>query len=840
MRFGVLGPLEVTATGHGGALATPQAPKIRVVLGTLLIRANAIVSVDTLIDELWSDDPPRTAPTTLQVYVSQLRKMLHAADPEAGRAALATRRPGYVLRLGPGQLDLTEFEELHARGGAAMQNRDYAAAADLQRRALALWRGPLLSDTPHGALLESAEVRLAELRVTALERRIRAELCLGMHRDLVGELQELATNFPMREEIHAHLMVALYRTGRQADALRAFARIRDTLAEELDIEPGRHLTQLHRRIRAGDATLLHGTGRAAATPALGRPPAELPAPDPAFTGRAGELARLVDKLLTAARDGGPVVVTGMAGVGKTALALAAARRTEALFPDGQLLVRLRSPAGEPLGPAEAVDQLLRQAGIRSPGAGGAAERLGLLRGLWQGRRMLLVLDNACSEAQIRALLPTAPGCVALITCRRPLAGLADARPLALDVPGPGDAAGLFTAAGGAPAGERAVAEIAELCGRLPLALRALAARRADPAELAARLRPEDGRLRELGEGRGSVGAVLVAAYREVPPADRRAFRLLGLLPPGPFGPDRAAAVLGVRPPAAGAAAESLVAAGLLARAEPAPDRSARYQLHPLLRLVAAERLTAEEPPEAVTEAVARLCAESAAPPEADPLEWFARDRAALVALVTRAHATGLWRETVTLADALTPALETLAAWEDWEHTHTLALDAAGRLDDDAARARMLRSLGDLAWQRRRLRQAQDFYERARLTADAAGDRAELARALAGLADLRLDAGAPADAAGLLARVPAEAEAGAERARSRFETSRAQGLLALETGRAEAAERYFGDCLELAAELRDPRLMAYARAALGSAGEAGEDPPEWVEVRPGVWRVRTVA
>ncbi|MGP4114149.1 AfsR/SARP family transcriptional regulator [Streptomyces sp. 4N509B] len=304
MRFAVLGPLDVLATGaraapgvtapgDGGAVAAPKAPKVRAVLATLLLRRNTVVSVASLIDELWHDAPPRTAVPTLQVYVSQLRKLLHRLDPATGRDRLVTRSPGYLLRLAPGELDVTEFEELHAQGGRAMAARAFDEAVEIQRRALTLWRGPLLCDTPHGSILAGAAIRLTELRVAALERRVRAELCLGRHRDLVGELWGLAADFPTREEIHAHLMVALYRTGRSADALRVFDRLAGTLGAELGIEPGPRLRQLRQRIRTGDATLLHPAGlprtaddpeaAAALQPAgqtVGRPPGQTAGPAP--------------------------------------------------------------------------------------------------------------------------------------------------------------------------------------------------------------------------------------------------------------------------------------------------------------------------------------------------------------------------------------------------------------------------------------------------------------------------------------------------------------------------------------------------------------------------------
>ncbi|RST16412.1 AfsR/SARP family transcriptional regulator, partial [Streptomyces sp. WAC05950] len=268
MRFGILGPLEVTgaaAPTDGGREPSyaPQAAKLRVVLGTLLIRANEVVSVESLIDELWPDAPPRTATTTLQVYVSHLRKTLQSADPEGGREALVTRRPGYLLRVGADAVDALAFEDLSRRGHQALQASDFAAAADLQRRALALWRGPLLSDTPHGPVLEGAAVRLAEARTTALDERIRAELHLGLHRELVAELQELVAEHRMHEEFHTHLMVALYRCGRQAEALRVFTALRQTLVEELGIEPGPASTRLQRRILEGDPALTRAGGRAA-------------------------------------------------------------------------------------------------------------------------------------------------------------------------------------------------------------------------------------------------------------------------------------------------------------------------------------------------------------------------------------------------------------------------------------------------------------------------------------------------------------------------------------------------------------------------------------------------
>ncbi|MFD7033112.1 BTAD domain-containing putative transcriptional regulator [Streptomyces sp. NPDC059917] len=880
-------------------MLTPRAAKIRVVLATLLVRANEIVSVDSLIDELWGENPPRTATTTLQVYVSQLRKLLHGADPEYGRDSLVTRPPGYLLRLDPAQLDLTVFEELHQRGREAMQRGDRAAAADLQRQALALWRAPLVSDTPHGPLLDSIAVRLAEVRTAALEQRVRAELHLGRHQDLVGELQAIVSELPMREEFHAHLMVALYRTGRQADALRVFARLRRALVDELAVEPGRPLQVLHQRILTGDPTLLQAAAQAGAGPsartaargagagsragavsaaggsaAVPAPPPgpsaretveELPARDPVFVGRAEAL----DDLSTLLRDvpvGGCVAITGAAGTGKTALAVTAAHQLGELFPGGRVFLELggaapRDPTApeDPAAAAEPVAslvRLLRRFGLRGELPADEAGLRRVLRGLTEGRRVLLVLDGVESAEQVRALLPDTPGSTALLTGRRVPDGLTS-RVLTLDVLPQDEARALFTAAAGRPVsprgGQDAVREIAALCGGLPLALRAAAARLASrphwgPEMLASRLRDEDRRLGELRAAAPGFYSRLRSSYDAVDASAKRAFRFLGLLPAGPFAAAEAAAVLGV---ASTAAAEGLLEVlareRLLAVSPPATERGTRYRLHDMWRLLAVERLAAEGRAQEVRPAVARLadvfCAQAREAARAvrvdgmHPLEWFAQRQDALLTVVRRCHADGLWSDTVALADAMAGFLEAQAAWESWETSHQLALDAARQLEDLAVEARLLRSLGDLAWQRRSLAAAGDYYERALLTADAAPAAAERGRALVGLADLQLDAGAAAGAAALVS--PA-LDAVAGDPRGRYEAQRVLGLLALETDGPVAALAHFTECLGLAVALADHRLEAYARRWLQRLRRpqegAGGAPAGWSEVRPGVWRL----
>ncbi|MEU6540490.1 AfsR/SARP family transcriptional regulator [Streptomyces sp. NPDC047000] len=950
MRFRILGPLEITSSRAAEPLR-PKAAKIRVVLATLLVRPNEIVAVDHLIDELWGENPPRTATTTLQVYVSQLRKLLDAADPEYGRDALVTRPPGYALYLDPAQLDLVVFEELHQSGQAALLRGEAAAAADLQRRALRLWRAPLASDTPHGPLLARTSVRLGEMRAAALEQRLRAELQLGRHQQLIGELHSAVAEMPMREEFHMLLMTALYRAGRQADALRIFAQLRRSLVAELAIEPGAQLQRLHQRILAGDPELLYpsgavrtagaaGTrseaerervpaagptitapgaepmpvplpapaphpepephqvpGTSAATPALAqaqesaqtRPrtptsavtavpersaadtrrrhpqdpprPAHLPHPvspvlpldhipprDPAFTGRPDELDQL-GVLLRDVPPGGCAAVTGAAGIGKTALAVAAGHTLAELFPDGRVFLEI--DASQPPDPATALTRLLHQ--LEAPGPLPADEDglRGVLHRLTEGRRLLLILDGAESAEQVRALLPDTPGSTALLTCRRLPEGLTD-RVLELDVLPQDEARQLFTAAAGRlipqHGGEAAVREIAALCEGLPLALRAAAARLASRPHwgtemLAARLRSEQRRLAELSAAAPGFHARLRSGYEETEPVLRHAFRLLGLLPAGPFCPRGAAAVLGEDVAKTVDVLNALVGAQLLRRVASGPEHGTHYRLHPLWRLLALECLASESPAAEARSATARLAAEFTAqlraahagtkPDAPHPLEWFSSREKGLVDVVRQCHAVGLWAQTMELADAMTEFLEARASWDAWDTCHTLALDAARQQEDLAAEARLLRSLGDLAWQRRQLVAAGEFYERALLTADAAPATVERGRALVGLADLQLDAGGLEEAATLLS--PA-LDAVADDPRGRYEAHRALGLLALENAGPDAAGAHFADCLDMAAALSDPHLESYAQRWLDRVSGRGHRPEGWSEVRPGVWRL----
>lgn len=265
MRFRVLGPVCLEPR-------TPSAPKQRAVLATLLVRAGAVVPAGALFDELWPDGPPRTAATTLQVYVSHLRKALTQGGHSRG--PLETRPPGYLLRVEPGELDLRRFEELLSHGRAAFRACDFVAASGELTRALALWSGPALSGVPQGEVLTAAAVRLDELRLEALELRIEADLRLGRHHEVTGELMELARAHPLREQLHCQLMEALRRAGRTTDALRAYRAVHRSLHDELGVTPGPALVRQHARVlsaHASEPVTAGATAAAVAAAPIGRP-----------------------------------------------------------------------------------------------------------------------------------------------------------------------------------------------------------------------------------------------------------------------------------------------------------------------------------------------------------------------------------------------------------------------------------------------------------------------------------------------------------------------------------------------------------------------------------------
>jgi DNA-binding SARP family transcriptional activator/tetratricopeptide (TPR) repeat protein len=592
VRFGLLGPLVLAdATGSSVEVA---GSRLRVLLAALLLHPNAPVPVGVLAEAVWDGAPPPGAARTLRSHITRLRRLL---GPEAQR--LVAREPGYLIRFEPAELDVAQFEALCRDAGAAFRAGDWATTADTTGRALSLWRGAPLADVPSQLLRDQWLPHLDELHVQAVEWRVEAGLHEGRHEQLLPELRELTERHPLREHFHAQLMLALYRCGRQTAALAAYQRARRVLISELGIEPGEGLRKLYQRIQSADPALAAAAAGQANQIAS---PRELPAAVTGFTGRLAELKELTSLLDLAGEQGpGTVVITaigGTAGVGKTALALHWAHQVAGRFPDGQLYINLRGfdPSGIPVTSAEALRRLLNALGVpqeRIPHAPDA--QLSMYRRLLADKRMLIVLDNARDEAQVRPLLPASPASLVLITSRNQLAGLAvtdGAWLLSLDVLPRDEAVRMLTArigAGRAAAEPVAVEQIARLCADLPLALavaaaRAAARRRFPLAALAGELRDAAGRLGALDSGDqvASVAAVFSWSYQQLSPQAARLFRLLGLHPGPDISVPATASVAAVDEPQARRLLGELARDCLIT--EHAPGR---YAFHDLLRAYAA-------------------------------------------------------------------------------------------------------------------------------------------------------------------------------------------------------------------------------------------------------------
>uniref|UniRef100_UPI001A9558B9 AfsR/SARP family transcriptional regulator n=1 Tax=Actinomadura roseirufa TaxID=2094049 RepID=UPI001A9558B9 len=552
MEFRVIGPVELWAGGRRRDLGTT---KERCVLAVLLLSPRQSVPASSLISRVWDDNPPPKARQSLYSYITRLRHRLADLDG----VELGSRQGTYRLDVEDEAVDLHRFALLRDQARAIAESGDGEYALEHYRRAAGLWRAIPLADL-RGDWVERTRTNLEEQLLTATFERAELELRHGHHADLVGELTALAERYSYHERAVELLMVALFRSGRQAEALDAYRRIRAVLAQEVGTDPGPNLQRLHQRILRTDPELLRIPGSRFAAR---RRPDNLPPDERTFTGREEELDRLLAAVPGPAEpppQAGPaatvLTIDGMPGVGKTALAVHLAHRLAGRFPDGAMFLDLRAhDAGQrPLDPAAALDALLRVAGVpaaRIPRT--TDERVALWRTRLAGARAVIVLDDATGHDQVRPLLPASAGSLVVVTSRRRLTGLHDSHPLSLDVLPLRDAMRLFTGiAGLGPAADPAgVAAVVGRCGQLPLAVRMAASRlrhrRAwGVADLLARLTSDDRRLEELRvEGR-EISVVFEISYRALPPALRDAFRTLALHP-GPDLTAHAAAALLDRP-----------------------------------------------------------------------------------------------------------------------------------------------------------------------------------------------------------------------------------------------------------------------------------------------------
>jgi DNA-binding SARP family transcriptional activator/tetratricopeptide (TPR) repeat protein len=719
--FGILGPLEVR---RGGTLLRVGGPRQRALLAVLLCHANRVVSRDQLLEELLGDQPPGSAERMLRVQVSRLRTALAGGG---GPPRVLARPPGYLLRVEPGELDLEVFEQRVAAGRDALGRGDPGRAAALLGAAESLWRGRPLADLEFEPFARFEIQRLAELRLLAAEDRVEAELALGQHGALCPELGRLVAEHPLRERLRGQLMLALYRSGRQAEALDTYRAGRLLLVEELGVEPGPVLRQVHEQVLAADPLLdLPARPGAAATRALPRDIA-------AFTGRERELARLLDRIgdLTA---GGAVAgihaIDGMAGIGKTTLAVHAAHRLARSFPDGQFFLPLHAhtPGQRPVDPADALASLLLTAGLAPqqipPGLEARAARW---RDHLAGKKILLLLDDAAGQEQVAPLLPGTAGSLVLVTSRRRLAALQDTAVISLDTLSPGEAAELLARLAGRldlASGDVAVAEITRLCGYLPLAIGMLASQlRHHPAwtavSLAADLAGARDRLTVMRAENLSVAAAFDLSYHDLTPAQQRLFRRLGLVPGPDFDAHAAAALDDTSLDAARRGLDELYDQHLIG--EPAPGR---YRLHDLLRehartlaaddhaardaatdrllgyylhtALAASKHIARTSWNPAVDALPPARLPECAPPVSAPGQaaaWLETERAGLHAAAGYAAASDRPRYATLIPAAMAKFLEARGHWDQALTLHQIAVAAARRAGDQPSQARALMQLG---------------------------------------------------------------------------------------------------------------------------------------------------
>ncbi|WP_143200003.1 AfsR/SARP family transcriptional regulator [Kitasatospora sp. CB01950] len=752
IEFGLLGPLSVVTDGRRTAVGGPRQ---RAILALLLLSPDTVVSVDAMVEAVWQGDPPATARTQVAICVAGLRKVFRAQG--CGDALISTVHPGYQLNSAGHRIDLLVFQELVRQAEQAAAGRRTAEAGVLYARALGLWRGSVAEGVA-GRQVEDEAGRLEETRVSCLEALAEIDLALGRQLEVIGGLTPVVREHPLRERARHVLMRAQYRAGRRAEALETFREGRRRSVEELGLEPGPDLGRLHDAILRDDPALGRPDDGAQPAPAPAPAPAPQPAPTPlavaqptpsflppnvpAFTGRAAETATL-DRLAEGRSEEQPPgigLITGVAGVGKTGLAVHWAHRVAARFPDGRLYVDLcgHDETREPTTAADVLSRFLRALGVPSEQIpADTGERTELYRSLLAGRRVLVVLDNARSAAQIGPLLPGTGQCCVVVTGREPMEQLMlryGAVRVQLGVLPPAEAVELL---GRIVPEDRIAADpeqaerLAELCDRLPLALRIAAARLASKPHwsvrhLVARLADERRRLDELSRGEAQVRAGFAVSYRQLAPDAARLYRRLALLEAPDVTVWTAAALLDVHPFEAERLLEHLVDVQLLEVTGTDGTGQLRFRMHNLLGLFARERLRAEESEDERARSLDRALrgwltvAEHAHRAEyggdfalihgstprleldaqlleeltADPLEWFEAERLSLIAAIDQAARLGRDELAWDLLSCTVVLFETREYLDDWQFCCDRALAAtraAGNLRGEAA---VLESLGE--------------------------------------------------------------------------------------------------------------------------------------------------
>ncbi len=707
MEFRALGPIELWSAEQQYDLGPARA---RCILAILMLTPRTIVPVEALIDRLWDTRPPPKARESLSVYIARLRASLRHALGDSVR--LVGRARGYVLDVDPEAVDLHQFRRLRRQAGALTASRDYDHAASLLRDADGLWRGQALAGI-RGDWVARMRDSLEEERRAAILERVECELELGRHADLVGELRHLLALYPLDETFIAHQMAALYWNGRPGDALSLYRETRSRLIDEQGTEPGPTLSELHQRILRRDPQLAVRLGGQH----LGRVPRPdtLPPGTVDFVGRSEELG-----LLTGEHGDTPrvSVIEGMPGVGKTALAVHAARVVSGQYPDGMLFLDFHThdPGLPSLDLAEALHRLLRMLIVP---ATQIPDAIGERAALWQAqlsrRRAVVILDDAARLDQIRPLLPAAGRCLILITTRRRLPDIEGARTLTLDVLSIDDAIMLFrrTAGQGEAQDKDQVATAVGLCGRLPLAIQLAAGRLAQDcpptlASLIEELSQSPAQLSGAGAASPEAMPAFDLSYCALEPDHQRFFRLLGVSPCAYFSPQAAAAMGGCALAEAEKALAALLDHHLLARG-PADQ----FCFHDLIRGYAAVRAAREDPEPEQRQAVARLldyylhtadkadrvlhpfrrrtpvsvthlpAASPALGTQEDAAGWLESEWRNILRAAQHACRHEWKRKCADLTHVLADFVEIKAYWDEAIASHTLALQACRDLADPA-------------------------------------------------------------------------------------------------------------------------------------------------------------
>ncbi|GAA1221817.1 BTAD domain-containing putative transcriptional regulator [Kitasatospora nipponensis] len=782
----------------GGRRITVGGARQRTILALLLLSAGRIVSVNTMVEAVWQGEPPATARTQVAICIAALRKTFKAEG--FGDSLISTVHPGYQLNPAGHRVDLLECIDLVRAAEELAAQRCPGRAAETYEQALRLWRGPVLTGVT-GRRVEEESDRLEEWRLVIHDEAIVLQLALGNHQELIGQLTRLVREHPLRERTRHSLMLAQYRAGRRAEAAETFREGRRILIEELGIEPGPGLQELHDAVLRDDPTLtlaVEALAQEVPAPApaavaeIQVTPSDLPPNVPAFTGRAEEIARL-DGLLGERTESQPPAIgfiTGVAGVGKTGLAVHWAHRAAGRFPDGRLFVDLcgHDEVNEPTAAADVLSRFLRSLGVPSEQIPVALEeRISLYRSMLAERRVLVVLDNVRSVAQIRPLLPGNGQCCVVVTSRDPMEQLIlryGAVRVQLGVLPRAEAIELLARI--VPA-ERIAADpgqsarLSELCDRLPLALRIAAARLASKPHwtvrhLVGRLADERRRLDELSQGEAQVRAGFALSYRYLASEAARLYRRLALLPVPDFTTWVGAALLDCDLFEAERLMEHLVDVQLLEVVGSDVTGQLRYRFQNLLRLFGRERAQQEESEAELVAARDRAfrgwltLAEQAHRREsggdyailhgstarypvdpgllddllACPLDWYEAERLCLVAVIEQAARLGLDELAWDLTGSVLVLFDIRNYLEDWQFCCERALAAAQEAGNRRGAAFMLTELGGTRLRTVRLDEAATYLGTALELFEQVGEehgRALTLRHIAVMERLRGDLGA---------------------------------------------------------------------------------------------------